>query len=459
VRPLRKEGASSFRLPLKKIGGDTPLDEWHPELTGSVTAPRPRPLSPAEKAALQHQVREWLAKGVIRKTNTTAWRNNVVFVAKKNGKLRVCIDCRPSNEVTRDYEWPLPRLQDLRHHVSGSAWFARLDLSDAFFRIKVPRVWRYLTTFQESDDYYEFLRMPFGLKTAPATFQKFMDYGLKDHRRYAMWYIDDILISANTLKELRARVAQVKTTLRKMKCEVNEQKSTYDKQSLLFAGIWITKTSTGPNIDKVREALALPTPRTKTELRSALGLVSYLRDYIPLVSLLTARLQPNRTEQIDYADLEHHWAKLRNHLAERATTLGQWHEDEDAQLYTDASNIGLGAILLQNGRIIAVASRKLSPAETRYSTTDREHLSLVFAAQRFRLFLHRHTAETRAYNDHAANVSRNEANFTARQARWHNIIGQCIPAIRHVKGCLNPADYCSRWLVPKIGGLEIMLTA
>ena len=426
--------------------------EWIPVLSGSPTPPRPRPLSPIEQGHLRQATADWLAKGVVENTRQQPWVNNPVFVEKKNGTIRTCVDCRPANAVTEDFDWPLPRLQDLRFRLGGARWFSRMDLRDAFFRIRVPAEWRPLTAFRCDGKTYQFTRMPFGLKTAPAVFQRFMDHGLKACWNFSFWYIDDVLVFADSLAELRRRVTIVRARLRSMGCEVNEEKSEYDKQGLLFAGLWIYSKGQGPNHLKVKEVLSIPTPRTKKDRQSALGLVSYLRDHIPLASLLTAALSPREGEITSEEELGHAWVKLTNHIARTITTLAHWDDKRPAELFTDASGTGAAAVLMQDGRIVALASRKLTPAETRYSATDREHLSLLLAAQKFKFFLHRRGANTRVANDHAAHVFRKTAEMTPRQTRWHTIIGQWIPTITHVSGIKNPADFFSRWGVEISGG-------
>lgn len=144
------------------------LWHWTPTLTGEVTPHRERQLSPREQGLLRAQVREWLRDGVVEPTpHSVAWTNNLVFVAKKNGDTRVCVDCTPANEVTADLGWPLPRLQDMRHRLGGAQRLTRIDLRNAFFRIRVPAKYRYLTSFRSDGRTYWFVRMPFGLKTAP----------------------------------------------------------------------------------------------------------------------------------------------------------------------------------------------------------------------------------------------------------------------------------------------------
>lgn len=454
---LWEEGPHRHKLPrcIKKLSSSRALDEWIPELTGTPIRPRQRPLSPTEQALLRTQVETWLGSGVIEPRPHQPLNNNLVFVAKSNGRIRVCDDCSPVNAVTRDYDWPLPRLQDIRMKVTGSRYFTRLDLTDAFFRIKIPAQFRYLTAFTSGTQQYQFRRMPFGLKTAPAVFQQFMDTTLAPHTNGSLWYIDDILIHAESLHELRTRTAGVKRTLRLAGCKINEDKSEYERTGLLFAGLYVHSVGVGPNLKKVREVLAIPPPTTKKDVQSALGLVSYLRDFIPLVSHFSAHLYPGKddTTLLSPAQYEEEWTRLLRHVTSAASSMRHWDERSDASLFTDASGHSLGVVIIQHGKVVAVSSRKLTPAETRYSATDREHLGLVHAAKRFRVFLHRQEGETQVWSDHAALVTRKGGDMTPRQARWHELVTQWIPNAKHVKGLENPADIFSRWPVEIFGGV------
>lgn len=414
--------------------------------------PRRRVLTPIQLRQADLQARVWLGKKVIETIATPPLVNNLVLVAKKNGTIRVCVDCTPANQVTASFDWPLPRLQDLRYRTRGNAWFSRLDLKDAFFRIGVPEEYRRLTAFMVGDQAYQFRKMPFGLKTAPAIFQRWMDWGLARFSEWAFWYIDDILVMGRTRAELRSRESQLRAQLRDMKCEVNEEKSTSMQQGLLFAGIWIEERGVGPNVAKFDELRKLPIPHTRAEMQSALGLVSYLRDFIPLVSHFTALLYPDKQGlRLDNEALEVEWRRLCRHLEQALTINHHWKEGVEATLYTDASQYGLGAIVLQEGRVVALASRKLSPAETRYSATDREHLGLVYAAEKFRLFLHQSGAITKVMSDHAALVTRRPERMTPRQARWHVLVTHWMPRVEHVRGKDNPADFVSRWRTEDMG--------
>jgi len=450
---LRQARTSSLRMQgLKKLASFADFQWWIPTLDGVPTPPRRRVLSPIQEGQAVAQATDWLSHGVVEKIQTPPLVNNLVLVAKKDGRTRVCVDCTPANQVTRDFDWPLPRLQDIRFRVQGSAWFSRLDLKDAFFRIGVPARYRHLTTFEAGKQSYQFTRMPFGLKTAPAVFQRFMDWGLSMYSNWAVWYIDDILIHADTLPELAFRERHIRRRLQEMKCTINHDKSESAKRGLLFAGLWVTSKGVGPNLQQVRALRALPPPSTKAEAQSALGLVSYLRDFVPLMSHFTALLYPDRNGlRLDKDEYEKQWGLLVRHLVSSISITHHWKQGEDADLYTDASNYALGAVLIQNQRLVSVAARKLTPAETRYSATDREHLGLVFAADRFKVILHQSDATTRVWSDHSALLNRHSDKLTPRQARWNNVVRAWMPKVEHVRGKDNPADFVSRMRVRGVG--------
>ncbi|MCY9656363.1 Ty3/Gypsy family RNase HI domain-containing protein, partial [Paenibacillus thiaminolyticus] len=231
-------------------------------------------------------------------------------------------------------------------------------------------------------------------------------------------------------------------------------KSEYEKQGILFAGLWVYSGGQGPNYKKLREVDSLPLPRTKKEKQSALGLVSYLRDHIPLLAHFTHCLYPGGSE-LPEGEYKREWAKLKQHIKRAVTQLHAFSQHEDADLYVDASNKGASAVLIQHGRIVALATRQLNPTEQRYSATDREHLAILLASEKFRIYLHRPEGETRVHTDHMSLLNRKTTDITPRQARWQWLIGYWITNVRHVKGVNNPADFFSRWHIGEtLGGVK-----
>jgi len=295
--------------------------------------------------------------------------------------------------------------------------------------------------------------VPFGLKTAPAVFQRFMDEGLSEYLGQAVWYIDDILVMGESRAELARNELLIRDRLRAMGCTINEDKSETNLQTIEFVGLVISAEGLGMQAHRLQLLRQFPAPSTKAEAQSALGLVSYLRDFIPLVAHFTARLYPDKFGlRMDKDAYEVEWHRLVGHIMSASSITHHWREGVTADLYTDASQYALGAVVLQEGRLVAVAARKLTTAEQRYSATDREHLGLVFAAIKFRTILHQSNATTRVWSDHSALVTRKNWEMTPRQARWHTIVTQWMPNVRHVPGKNNPADFISRWKGEGLGG-------
>jgi hypothetical protein len=319
-----------------------------------------------------------------------------------------------------------------------------MDLTEAFFRISVPKQYRRLTAYRIGDNQYQFRKMPFGLKTAPATFQRYMDHGLSDLSHEGYWYLDDILVWGESRSQLQQRTKHFRQRIRRMGSQVNEQKSEYEQQTILFAGLTLHAYGIGPNPVKGATFQSLPFPRTKKDMQSALGLVSYLRDFIPLIAHFTWQLYPSTTSPPPGNPLKA-WELLQAHVQSALTSMRHFKEGTPAQLYADASGGAIGNILIQDKRIVAVAARKLSPAETRYSATDREHIALVYAARKFRLILDQPENATEVYSDHAALITRRSTDLSPRQERWKQIVTERIRNLTHVKGAVNPADLISRW--------------
>src|SRR5204863_6160154 len=132
------------------------VDVWEPVLVASPTPQRKRVRTPIQEQQVRTQTQSWLAAGIVERIPFPAWHNNIVIAAKKDGTPRICIDCTPANDVTEDFDWPLPRLQDLRSFVRGSQHFARIDLKDAFLRIGGPAKYRHLTAYEVDGVAYQY---------------------------------------------------------------------------------------------------------------------------------------------------------------------------------------------------------------------------------------------------------------------------------------------------------------
>jgi len=288
--------------------------------------------------------------------------------------------------------------------------------------------------------------MPFGLSTAPPTFQRFIDWVLVKSRDETLRYVDDILIYAPTLRLLRARQKRVLAALKEHQVEINQEKSQYELRTLKFVGLTIREGGVGQGLGLPDQP---PTPRLKKEWESAMGFANCYRDYVPGFSDLAAGLYPGKNQLPQQERLDKWlrlWAAMGHH-----TGLNHWKDDEPAWLYTDASGQATGAVLLQKQGVIGIHSKGLSESQKRYSTTDREHLALLRGVEHFRVFLQRNF-DTMTLTDHTALLNRNDDRLSFRQSRWKRRITEVTGRLKYVKGLENPADFWSRQGAKRGGG-------
>jgi len=423
-----------------KLEPAEPVDAWIPTFTGMPVQPRLRMLSPQDRQNLDNQLKVWIRSGIV-EPSTAAVSSNPVFVPKKNGSIRVCVDYRPINAVTQSFDWPLPRIMELRHALVGARVFSRLDLVQAFMRIRIPQSFRAATTFHSHLGKFQFTKMPFGLKTAPSVFQRYMDYLLRDHQAYARWYIDDILIFSAKPQQHPQHVRAVRKTLLQDHNAISEEKSEYSKQSLVFCGILVGKDGIAPS-PSIQEIQEYSVPYTLKDRQSFLGFANYFRDFIPGFSERAAPLYPDRRNIPRSAEYEKDFRLLLT-ACMHAVTLTHWDDTIGGELFSDASKYAAGAVLVQRGKVIAVFSKTFTQPQTRYSATDREHYALMLACEAFRVFIQSEKSLS-VRTDHQALLNRSDERLTDRQVRWKYRILQSAARVTFVSGESNPADYWSR---------------
>lgn len=394
-------------------------------------------LSPQERDILDQQLEQWIKQGFVEPSR--AWITcNPLFVPKSNGRMRTCIDYRPINAVIPSWDWPLPKIRDMRYHLLGTKWYARIDLKDAFHRIHVAPTHRALTAFHTHRGTYQFTRMPFGLSTAPATYQRFIEWVLFDILGKIIVYLDDILIMGQTRAQVIKRSEQVLQRLARSKVEVNREKSDLTpRQETVFVGMTIKQGRIGCALPVGTE----PVPRTIQDWQSALGFANCFRDYLPSYAEKTAGLYPGTNqlpEEERLAKFKSLWSELSS-----AISLESYDDQKPGNLYLDASKRAVGAVLSQEGKVCAIFSKQLTKSQQNYSATDREHLALMLGLEAFRVMV-QSNQKLVTRTDHSALLNRNEERMTARQLRWKVRVMEITSNLVHVAGKDNPADFWSR---------------
>ncbi|XP_046399957.1 uncharacterized protein LOC124166472 [Ischnura elegans] len=352
----------------------------------------------SQKAALNEQLRDMLARGVITES-ISPWSAPIVLVAKKDngsgGKLRFCTDFRGLNSVTVRDVYPLPNIQDTLDSLGGAKYFSTLDLASGYWQIELDPKDREKSAFSTPGGHYEYTRMAFGLANAPSTFQRLMDTvlaGLKGER--CMVYLDDIIVFGCTIEEHLERLTEVLERLRGAGLKVNPHKCQFLKSSVEYLGHIITDKGVQPDPRKIIAIKEYPLPHNIKTLRGFLGLVGYYRRFIPDFARIARPLTEMTRKGVAMAWSEEArggFERLREALC-RDPVLIFPDFREPFLLFTDASGAAIGAVLAQRGpageQVVAYASRKLSRPEMNYSTVEKECLAVVWAVKYFRCYLY-----------------------------------------------------------------------
>ena len=268
--------------PMRQIG--------HTIDTGSA-APVSKPayrLSPKEKAEVERQVKDLLARGLIRPSQSP-YGSPVLFVQKKDGSLRMCVDYRALNHITAKDKYPLPRIDDLLDKLKGAKVFSSVDLQSGYHQIRIADEDVQKTAFKTHEGLYEFLVLPFGLTNAPAAFQREMK-AVFDHLNYVLVYLDDILIFSRSHEEHERHLAEVLGLLRKHRLFAKLSKCSFFGREVKFLGHIVSGDGIRADPDKVAAILNWPLPSSVHEMRSFLGLANHLKKFIKDFSLLSMRI-------------------------------------------------------------------------------------------------------------------------------------------------------------------------
>ena len=402
------------------------------------------------RETLKEDINDMLKMGVIR-PSTSPYASPTVIVKKPDGSNRICIDYRKLNRITVFDPEPMIKADDLFQKLSGDKYFTKLDLSKGYWQIPVRKEDISKTAFVTPDGHYEFIKMPFGMVNSGATLVRGMRK-LLGNLKGVDNYIDDILVHSESweehiklLTEVFNRLAAAGLTVRPSKCRVGETNVEFIGHQLQGDGIKPIED----NLEKIRAA---PRPTDKTQVRSFLGLTGYYREYIPhystIASPLTDLTKKGEPKKVRWQEpQEKAYTSLKTMLTS-APILRLPDVHKPFVLRTDASDVGLGAVLMQayEGKLFPVsyASRKLLDREKNYSAIEKECLAVVWAIKKYLQYLY--GVEFTLQTDHQPLVYINQAKFeNSRVMRWAMYLQNFRIKVESIKGKDNVgADYLSR---------------
>ncbi|WRX26217.1 Reverse transcriptase domain - like 10 [Theobroma cacao] len=347
----------------------------------------------------------------------------VLFVKKKDGTLQLCIDYRQLNRVTIKNKYPLPRIDNLFDQLRGAMVFSKIDLRSGYYQLRIKEQDVPKTAFRTRYGHYEFLVMPFGLTNAPAVFMDLMNRVFHPHLdKFVIVFIDDILVySKNDEHAVHLRI--VLQTLRERQLYAKFSKCEFWLKEVVFLGHVVSRAGIYVDPKKIEAILQWEQLRTVIEIRSFLGLAGYYRRFVQGFSLMAAPLTHLTRKGVKYEwdDVcENPFQELKNRLTS-APVLTLPINGKEFVVYSDASKLGLGWVLMQDEKVIAYASRQLKKHETNYPTHDLELAAVVFALKIWRHYLY--GERCRIFTDHKSLkylLTQKELNL--RQRRWLELI-------------------------------------
>ena len=421
-------------------------------------------LSTPELAVLRDYIDESLQKGWIRRSTSPSGAP-ILFVPKKDGGLRLCVDYRGLNKITIKNRTALPLISETLDRLVGAAIFTKFDLKDAYHRIRIKEGHEWKTAFRTRYGHFEYLVMPFGLANAPATFQSYINQaliGLVD--TICVIYLDDILIYSKTVEEHHHAVRQVLDRLRQFKLYCNLKKCEFDTDRVDFLGFQVSTEGVGMEPSRVRSIKEWPEPKTFRELQVFLGFANFYRRFIlqyskvvaPLTNMLKGMQEGKKTGPFAFEQPQREAFETLKKAFTSAGVLVHFDPQKPIMIETDASGFAIGAVLSQqhtdaahptnqHWKPVAYYSRKMIPAENNYETHDQELLAIVAAFKQWRHYLEGSAHTVLVKTDHnSLRYFMTKKDLNRRQARWAERLSAFDFEIVYRTGKSNPADGPSR---------------
>src|SRR5208282_4967836 len=406
-----------------------------------------------ELLATKQYLVENLGKGFL-ETSQAPFASPILFVKKPNGGLRFCIDYRKLNAVTRKDQYPIPLIDETLARLSRAKIFTKLDIRQAFHRIRIDPASEDLTTFRTRYGSYKCKVLPFGLTNGPATYQRYMNDVLFDYLDdFCTAYLDDIMIYSDNELEHETHVKKVLERLRNAGLQVDIKKCEFGVKRTKYLGFIVSTDGIEVDPEKVKVIQDWMPPCTVKGVQSFLGFCNFYRRFIQdfgVIAKPLTRLTRISTPFVFNQSCQDAFEELKGRLI-AAPILRHYDPDLESRIETDASDGVVAGVLSQlhpDGEWYPVAyfSKTMAPAECNYEIHDKEMLAIIRSLSQWRAELQGASSRIQIYTDHQAlEYFMTTKQLTSRQARWAEILSQFFFTIMYRPGRQNAqADALTR---------------
>ena len=346
------------------------------------------------RSELKAKLTELESQGIIaRVTSPTPWISNLVAV-KRPEKLRLCLDPSELNKCIRRNHYPTRTVDDVTSRLANAKLFSVLDAKDGFLQIVLDEESSFLTTFWTPIGRFRWLRMPFGIKSAPEEFQRRLDECLEGLSNVEV-IADDILLfgTGETLEEAeKSHDAAMRALLQRCRergVKLNTKKLRFKLQSVSYLGHVISSEGLSPDPEKVRAITEMPPPTDVRGVQRLLGMVTYLSRFMPQLSSICEPLRrlTDDDSKFEWLDIHSEAMDTLKRVITKAPVLKHYDEDKEVCIECDCSDVGIGAVITQDDHPVAYASRALTSTERNYAQIEKECLSIVFATEKFEQYI------------------------------------------------------------------------
>ena len=438
------------KLPPANSTTKTIEHEIHLKPGSSPTFKRPYRLSESQQEELNQELRDLISENRIVPSDSP-FAAPVIFVKKKDGTKRLCVDYRQLNEITIKARYPLPVIDDLFDSLKGATVFSKLDLISGYHQVPIAPGDRPKTAFVTPRGQYEWNVMPFGLTNAPATFQRLMNYVLRDYlNEFCVVYLDDILIYSKTKEEHWDHIKRVLNKLREHDLHAKKSKSAFFLSEISFLGHVVSANGIHTDPEKVKCIEEWPIPKNFKEAQRFLGLCGYFRRFCRDFSKTAAplRLFANQKTTTWSSTQQNSFESLKKALI-NAPILKPFDPQKKVVVTTDASTSAIGAILQLHNEdgtvhgVVAYLSRALHGHELNWPIRDKEFFAAIHSLRKWKHYLIGVPFVLKTDHHSLQYVFQNKT-INARFARWWNDIAEFDFTVQYIPGPTNHADGLSR---------------